>query len=428
MAQIKLNSVKNLSTLKIYLSKFLFIFICLFFLLTPFAFAKQLPTVSWIGMQNMNVQDAIKALAAYLKIHVVISPEVRGIVQMNFSNMSAQGAWRLLLASHHLTVWQEGDVYFISPEEEAAQRETKKMQWEAQHIMNTQLKTIIVPIQYAKAADIAKILKQEGASLLSSRGVVSVDDRANILCILEIGERIELIRKIIKRLDIAVPQVLIEARIASLDHDYERELGLAFMTASAISAAGQQISGNSSTGRYNLATVVLANSERLDVKLSALEKAGHAELISNPSLFAANQQTAVIEAGEEIPYQEVSESGGTAVVFKKAVLRLKVTPQILPGHRVLLQLTINQDRPNNKFIQGVPTISTRQIVTSVLVQSGHTVVLGGIYETNAEDAKTAVPFLARIPLLGLLFQDDSNIKRRRELLIVVTPKIIANNL
>ena len=120
----------------------------------------------------------------------------------------------------------------------------------------------------------------------------------------------------------------------------------------------------------------------------ALENAGHAELISSPSLFAANQQLASIESGEEVPYQEVSESGGTAVVFKKAVLGLKVVPQILPGKNILLQLQINQDRPNNKMVQGMPTISTRQIITNVLVRSGQTIVLGGIYEINTESGQS----------------------------------------
>jgi type IV pilus assembly protein PilQ len=156
-----------------------------------------------------------------------------------------------------------------------------------------------------------------------------------------------------------------------------------------------------------------------------MENAGRGQLISDPSLYTANQQTASIESGEEIPYQEVSVSGGTATAFKKAVLSLKVTPQIMPGGKVLLQLQINQDRPSSLIVQGVPAITTRQLATNILVNNGQTLVLGGIYEQNNEHTVERVPFLSKIPLLGLLFQQQDVKINKRELLIFVTPKIIS---
>jgi type IV pilus assembly protein PilQ len=160
------------------------------------------------------------------------------------------------------------------------------------------------------------------------------------------------------------------------------------------------------------------------VQLSALENEGHGELISSPSLFTANQQTASIESGEEIPYQEVSKSGATSVAFKKAVLSLKVTPQVMPDHQVMLELQVNQDKPSNRMVLGVPAISTRQMSTHILIKNGQTIVLGGIYESDKEAGQRRIPFLGKIPLVGLLFRHQNSVLRKRELLIFVTPKII----
>ena len=170
--------------------------------------------------------------------------------------------------------------------------------------------------------------------------------------------------------------------------------------------------------------IKLANGKSLAVELAALEKSGHGELISSPSLLTLNQQTASIESGEEIPYQETSGSGATSVTFKKAVLSLKVTPQVMPGNQVMLQLQVNQDKPNKRMVLGVPSISTRQMNTNILVKNGETVVLGGIYESNHEREEQEIPFLGKIPLVGWLFQQQNILNNKRELLIFVTPRVI----
>jgi type IV pilus assembly protein PilQ len=229
---------------------------------------------------------------------------------------------------------------------------------------------------------------------------------------------------------VPVQQILIEARLASVDDDYERELGVHFdlNQGGAEANVGLQTKLPKEQAKsYSLAIAKLADGSLLDVKLTALENAGHAELISSPSLFTANQQTASIEAGEEIPYQQMSDSGGTAVVFKKAVVGLSVTPQILPGNKVLLQLKINQDRPSNKMVLGMPTISTHQMTTSVLVKNGQTIVLGGIYEANKEKGEQGVPLINRVPLLAWLFKQQNIKENKRELLIFVTPKIMMHD-
>jgi type IV pilus assembly protein PilQ len=220
---------------------------------------------------------------------------------------------------------------------------------------------------------------------------------------------------------------MIEARLVSIDQDAERMLGFDFSvraSASDANAPRAALIKPESRGRYSIAVASLPDGSWLDVKLAALEQQGRAELISSPSLFTASQQEASIEAGEEVPYQEVSEGGGTAIAFKKAVLGLKVTPQILPDGRILLALKINQDRPAARMVQGVPAISTRQIVTNVQIKHGETVVLGGIYEMDKEDQREGLPVLGNIPVIGLLFTQHNKRDRKRELLIFVTPKIM----
>ena len=271
---------------------------------------------------------------------------------------------------------RSGNILLIAPQEELIKHKQDELKWQEIKDEAAPLLIKIWQIKYARAEDVAHLLQDEHSSLLSKRGHVRVDTRTNRICIQDVGYRVEEIRQLINGLDKPVQQISIEARLASVDNDFERELGIQFSVNPENTGSKDAQSSIQSKNRYSLAITKLADSSLLDVKLSALEKAGHAHLISSPSLFTANQQPASIEAGEEVPYQEVSESGGTAVVFKKAVLGLKVTPQVLPGNKVLLQLQINQDRPINKMVLGMPAISTRQIMTSILAGNGQTVVLG----------------------------------------------------
>lgn len=279
-------------------------------------------------------------------------------------------------------------------------------------------------IYYAKADDIARMLEDNKNTLISKRGHVRIDVRTNIVYVRDTEDRIREINHLVQRLDIPVRQVLIEAHLASVDSDFERELGLHFSVAQTNVRENEAPPFSALNTRYGLAVAKLADGSLLNVQLSALEREGRGELISSPSLFTANQQTASIEAGEEIPYQEMSDSGGTTVTFKKAVLSLKVTPQIMPENQVLLQLQVNQDKPNKRVVLGVPAINTRQISTNILVKSGQTIVLGGIYESNKEEDQQRIPFLGKIPLVGWLFRQQNISNNKRELLIFVTPRIM----
>lgn len=379
-----------------------------------------------LDIDNANLADTIHHLARFLHLNIIISPAVAGYATLHLHHASPEHALDLLLASHGLAKWRIGNIWFIGPQEELIKRRQEEAKWHDICEEADPLITHVWQLKYAKAEDIARLLHDEHASLFSKRGNVHVDIRTNSICIRDIRDRMIDMQRLILSLDVPVQQVLIEARLASVDSDCERELGVIFGIKE--KHTGEEnypyLSRNREVGSYSIAIAKLADSSLLDVKLSALEDAGHAELISSPSLFTANQQPAAIEAGEEVPYQEVSEGGGTAVTFKKAVLGLRVIPQVLPGNKVLLQLQINQDRPSNRLVLGVPTISTRQITTNVLVRTGQTIVLGGIYECNNENGEQRIPFISQVPLIGLLFKQQKTRMNKRELLIFVTPKIM----
>lgn len=377
-----------------------------------------------LALVNAGLGDAIRLVAQATHINVIISPAVQGSVTMQLEDASPRGVFEMLLGSRGLAMRRLGDVWYIAPRDELIKSTQEEQKWQEIQDDASPLVTRVLQIRYAKADDIARLLRDEHQTFLSRRGRVKVDARTNILCLQELPANIGVINAMIRRLDVPVQQIAIDARLVSVDDDVERELGIRFNVRGKARSDNSLPLSNSGSDGYSLAIARLADNSLLDVRLSALENAGHAELISSPSLFTANQQAASIEAGEEVPYQEVSDSGGTAVAFKKAVLGLKVTPQVLPGNRVLLQLQINQDRPGSRMVQGMPAITTRQIITSVLVGNGKTIVLGGIYETGNENGQQRLPFVSRIPGLGLLFQQKTDRENKREMLIFVTPRII----
>ncbi len=377
-----------------------------------------------LELQEIPLQDALNLLAKQLNINLVVNPSIHGTASLHLKNISPQAAFDLLLMSHELSKQQINNVWYIMPSSEFIQ--VKQQELKLQSVIDDAepLITAIWQIHYAKANDIANLLKGSN-NLLSKRGHVHVDIRTNIVCVQDIVDRVRDIHKLIQRLDIPVQQVLIEVHLASIDSDYERELGISFINQQTTSNDVGASAYSPMSMHYGLALLKLTDGSMLRMQLSALEKAGHGELISSPSLFTANQQTASIESGEEIPYQEISRSGATGVAFKKAVLSLKVTPQVMPGDQVLLQLQVNQDKPSNRIILGVPAITTRQMSTNILIKSGQTIVLGGIYESDKGHQQQGIPFLNKIPLVGWLFKQQNVTDNKRELLIFVTPKVIS---
>ena len=307
-------------------------------------------------------------------------------------------------------------------------------------------------VHYAKAGDIAILIKDENHSLMSQHGLLSIDARTNSLWIRDKPSRITMIHHFIQQIDIPVRQELIEARIVNVTQEGITDLGIRFgrnkpiqvedpATTSEMSTPGVGGIIGSFAQRLNvdfavpgvqaatmgIALAQLAEGILLDLELSALESEDKVEMISNPRLIATNQQSATIESGEEIPYQEATRSGATAVAFKKAVLSLKVTPQITPDNHLLMALEINQDSPSGHMVNGVPAISMKAIHTHVLVKDGQTIVLGGIYKRDQNNRINRVPFLGKLPIIGDLFKNQHHQVKNEELLIFITPRIIASN-
>jgi type IV pilus assembly protein PilQ len=379
-----------------------------------------------LDLRQVNLPAALRIIAKFMHLNLVLSPAITGVVSLHWRDVDANDAFHLLLTSQGLSQWSQGDLWFVAPYRELMRRKEEELKLQEVLIASAPLMARTWQIRYAKAEEIAQLLQNNHDSLLSKRGDLRVDPRTNSLYVKDIGKSLALVANFIQQFDRPVQQVLIEARLASVDSDFERELGLTF------SVQNPDLSREKHSApaapilvpRFSLAVATLVNGSQLDVALSALEDAGRGELISSPSLFTANQQTASIESGEDIPYQETSANGATSVAFKKAVLSLKVTPQIMPNNKVMLQLKVNQDRPSSRIVLGVPAISTRQIETNVMVENGQTLVLGGIYEVNKENGEQRIPFLSKIPIIGLLFQLQRTKENKRELLIFVTPKII----
>lgn len=292
----------------------------------------------------------------------------------------------------------------------------------------TPLTSLLLAIHYAKASALAKFLTSNHA-ILSPHGHVAADTRSNQLWITDDAAHLTSIQHIVHKLDIPVAEVLIKARIVSVDDSFAHSLGVIFGSKTKHSIADDGFTmdmptASGGSGVVNFPIAKLGAGRWLDLELTALEQQGHAEVISSPELMASNRQTAVIEAGEEVPYQEKTGQGNTSVAFKKATLRLKVTPTIMPAKRILLHLTVNQDKISSLLVNGVPAIRTQQLSTQVVLHDKETIVLGGIYERVTSHQEEGVPGLRKIPIIGALFRRRRRVSARQQLLIFVTPQVM----
>lgn len=375
-----------------------------------------------LNFRHIAVRDLLQILANFAGKNIVISEAVVGEISINLEKISWQEALKNITKSQHLTCEENTGTIFISPNQDT--------------LLNNQASNALKPInteilwhcRFAKAADIADLLLKSH-SLISPTGNVVADPRTNSIWIKDEALKLQEIRHYLGAVDIPSEQVLIEARIVYADENFIRELGLKF------GSAAHESSGKSGdmnmdlplkpdTGHATIAIAKLGQGVLLDMELSALESEGRGKVISSPKLITADRESAYIESGDEVPYQEKTSSGATSLVFKKAVLGLKVTPEVASNNKITLRLQLNQDKVSDTNIHGEPTIQTRQIQTQVLISDGQTVVLGGIYEESSNHVITRVPFLGSIPILGLLFQNHEIHTEHKELLIFVTPQKI----
>ena len=411
-----------------------------------------------LNFQSIEVRAVLQLIADFTGMNLVTSDTVTGTVTLRLQNVPWDQALDIILKTKGLAMREMGNVMYIGPAEEITAREKKELEAKKQITDLEPLFSDLIQVNYAKAGDIAALLKAKENSLLSSRGNVTVDARTNTLLVQDTANKLGEMRKLIATLDIPVRQVLIESRIVIANSGFDRTLGSRFGVSrdtlgAATTGSGTQFSGtlggtdqlvNNDTlttperlnvnlpvpgaaGSFALSMVKLPFGTNVDLELSAMQIEGKGEVVSSPRVITANQKEAFIEQGVEIAYQEASSSGSTSTAFKKAVLSLRVIPQITPDDRVIMDLQITKDSVGDVF-QGVPSINTREIKTQVLVENGETVVLGGVYEQETRDDATKVPFLGDLPLIGALFRSTSKKDGKEELLVFITPKIVKEGL
>jgi type IV pilus assembly protein PilQ len=423
-----------------------------------------------LDFQDIETRAVLQLLADVSGQNMVITESVKGNVTLRLQNVPWDQALDVVMRTKGLDVRRDGNVLLVAPASELAARDKEILAARKEVTELSPLRTEYLQVNYAKASDLAALIKAgKENNLLSERGSVSIDERTNTLLLQDTSDRLGDIRRLVSTLDIPVRQVQIEARIVIVNDDFRRELGVRLgftgvdsngnsglfaLTGTAAGADTIASSGSAnaatngspfpvtlpvaanrylvnlptSTNAGSLALAVLGSDYLVDLELSAAEAEGRGEIVSSPRIITANQKEATISQGVEIPYLQSASSGAATVAFKDAVLSLKVTPQITPDNRVILDLAVNNDSVGQVLVAAgginVPSIDTRKLTTQVLVNDGQTVVLGGILQTEARENETKVPLLGDVPVLGHLFKTKTKVNNKRELLIFVTPKIL----
>ena len=425
-----------------------------------------------LNFQNIEIRSLLSVIAEFTSFNIVTSDSVSGAVTLRLKDVPWDQALDIILQARGLGMRKTGNVLLIAPKDEFAAKD--KIELESKNaIQNLEsLRTQDFRLNYAKASDIAAGLVGTGTpgatKILSARGSVISEARTNQLFVTDIPSKLEQVQALILKLDIPVKQVLIEARIVEAGDTFGRSLGvrlggtdqrasrggdggyslggsnrIAFGTSysNAIASSGGSAGGGNAAGTFlnlpavgqngfdaaSLAVSIFSSAANrfLNLELSALEADGKGKVVSSPRLVTADQVKALIEQGTELPYQQATSSGATAIAFRKANLKLEVTPQITPEGNVILDLAVNKDTVGQATANGF-AIDTKAIKTQVQVENGGTVVIGGIFELTERVDETKVPFLGDIPGLGNLFKTKSTIARKNELLIFITPRVISD--
>jgi len=428
------------------------------------------------NFQDIPVRSVLQLIADVSDLNIVVADSVGGNLTLRLTNVPWDQALDIVMDARNLDMRKNGNVIWIGPTAEIAAREQQLLKAQQDRRILEPLQTVLIPMSYSKALDMKTLIDESSNAvdseygLLSERGSVTVDERTNTLLITDTAERIVEVQRLLTELDYAVRQVQIESRIVIANSEFAHELGVRFgatylhngSNVGVIAADGRMtdvvnpvINPGDGPGRIgdwvdyggypsrynvnlpapatNAGTIglsFLTGNLLLDLELSALESEGEGEVISTPRVITANQAEAFVRQGVEIPYENSTSSGATAVSFKSAVLELKATPLITPDDRIQLELEVKQDTVGEIFQTArggsVPSIDTRELNTTVLVADGDTVVLGGIFQDENSNKEEKVPWLGDIPYLGSLFRRRANESKKRELLIFVTPTIVAD--
>lgn len=406
-----------------------------------------------LNFQDIEVRSVLQLIADFTELNLVASDTVRGRITLRLQNVPWDQALDLILKTKGLDKRKVGNVMLVAPAYEIAAREKLELESQKQVKELAPLRTEYLTVNYAKAKEVAQLVKASG--FLSDRGSITVDERTNVMLIQDTAANIDEVRYMLEQLDVPVKQVMIEARLVIARSDAAAEMGVKWGYAHykhrpGTVADGWGLHGNREglsetveTGTFQIGDGSLgidlgATSSQasritlgyfdidhglIDLELSALESDGRADIVSTPKVLTADQQTAKIQSGTEIPYQEASSSGATSTSFKEAVLGLEVTPQITPDGRIIMDLKVNQDSVGSLF-NGVPSIDTNEITTSVIVDNGQTVVLGGVFRSEDVDETVKTPFLGDLPVIGRLFRYRNKTNQKAELLVFITPRIV----
>lgn len=427
-----------------------------------------------LNFQDIEVRAVLQLLADFTGLNMVTSDTVTGRITLRLKNVPWDQALEIILKTKGLSKRQTDTVILVAPTEEIAAREKLELESQKQIEELAPLHSEFIQINYAKATDLAALLKSEENKLLSERGNVTIDDRTNTLLVQDTAAKLEEVRRLVRKLDIPIRQVLIESRVVIANDDFAKDIGArfgfnrSFFTGEsellvAGGKPGQLSTFGADTGPFlnythsgienpsasgneallvNLPATIGGDrggginfllgkigSYLLNLELTAMQTEGKGEVISSPRVITSDQNKAIIKQGVEIPYQEASSSGATTVSFKEAVLQLEVTPHITPDDRIIMELNINKDNPDfSRSVLGVPPVDTREIQTTVLVDNGETVVLGGVFERTKTNSSERVPFFGDLPYVGFMFKQQYEQDENKELLIFVTPKILKDTL
>jgi type IV pilus assembly protein PilQ len=421
-----------------------------------------------LNFQNIEVRSLLQVIADFTNFNIVTSDSVTGAVTLRLKDVPWDQALDIILQAKGLGMRKSGNVLWIAPKDEIAAREKQELESKVSIESLETLRTQGFQMNYAKAADIAAQLTAGGSSassgsgaagarILSERGSVISEPRTNQLFVTDIASRLEQVQELIRKLDIPIRQVMIEARIVEADDTFGKSLGVRLGGGvrgfGVGSANGSPIQGNfgsnygaaSSLGGPTLTSAPFVNlpanpsnaqaasfalslfnpsaSRFLSLEISALESDGKGRIVSSPRVVTADQVKALIEQGTEFPYQTATSSGATAIAFRKANLKLEVTPQITPEGNIILDLDINKDSRGESTPDGI-AINTKHVQTQVLVENGGTVVIGGIFEQTERDEVNKVPLLGDLPAVGNLFKSRNRVANKSELLIFITPRVL----
>jgi type IV pilus assembly protein PilQ len=444
-----------------------------------------------LNFQNVDIRSLLQVIGDFTNLNIVTSDSVKGNLTLRLKDVPWDQALDIILQAKGLDMRKNGNVLIVAPREEIAVKEKLELEARNQIVDLEPLRTESFTVNYQKADDVRKLLVDDKQRLLSKRGSAVVDVRTNQLFVQDTGPRLDEVRKLIQKVDIPVPQVLIEARIVEASDTFSENLGVRLggstgypsqvagssvyssvggigatsstgpggavgtgSTSSTSGGSGNTGAGSGGSSVGGVTTPSLSSSATfvnlpasglsgyspagfgitlfnatltrfLSLEITALAADGKGKIVSSPRVITADKVKAVIEQGTEIPYQQASTAGNTNVAFRKATLRLEVTPQITPEGAIFLDVKVNKDSVGQQTLSG-PAIDTKNVQTQVLVDNGGTVVLGGIYEQTETTTVTKVPWLGDVPVLGYLFKTRSQTSERRELLIFITPRVVTS--